>query len=340
MGPNSPITARIFELLQWPMVIVVLSLGAIAWLIHLGLRSRWNPTRRKLMVARFTRLLTSAGIGFVLFTLGGLAQHFEVSEWLTGPLGFVTLIVWMVVALRVARVLVLLWLFANSAREGVPLLLVDLFSVGATMVALAALVHRVFLIEVTSLLATSAVVSVVLGLALQDTLGNLFSGISIQIDRPFRLGDWIEVRSGSDKVSGQVMELTWRSTVLMAIGEELITIPNRTVAQGLVLNYSGRERPFVRVYIFRVPLESNVETARAALLDAARLTPGVLAEPPPSAFVAETTESWVALKLIIFINDFGTQFTIADQVQTRVLSIFAERGLALATARVKLDGAK
>ncbi len=340
MGPTSPVTARIFELLQWPMVAFVLGLTGLAWLIHLGLRGRWNPTRRKLMLARFTRLATTIGIGLVLFTLGGLALRFEATEWVTGPLGFVTLIVWLVVALRVARVLVLLWLFANSAREGVPLLLVDLFSVGATLVAFAALVHRVFLIEVTSLLATSAVVSVVLGLALQDTLGNLFSGISIQIDRPFRLGDWIEVRSGADKVSGQVMELTWRSTVLMAIGEELITIPNRTVAQGLVLNYSGRERPFVRVYIFRVPLEANVEAARSALLDAARGTQGVLEEPAPSALVAETTESWIALKLIVFIGDYGSQYSVADRVQTRALALLAERGLALATARVKLDGAK
>jgi small-conductance mechanosensitive channel len=336
MLPTS-VTERIFELLQWPGVALVLVATLACWVVNRLLRGRWTATRRSLMTARFIRLLQSLGLGLGLLGMAELLNRVAASAWLTGPLGFAALVTWLVACLRVARVAVLLWLFANSAREGVPLVLVDLFSAVATLVLGAALLHSVFLIEVTSLLATSAVASVVLGLALQDTLGNLFAGISLQVDRSFRLGDWVEVRSGADRIAGQVLELTWRSTVLLAISEEIITIPNRTVAQGLVLNFSGRERPFVRSHLFRVPLDADLAVVRAALVEAAKATPGVLAEPAPVPLLIETTESWVAVKMINYVRDYGQQFTVGDEFQSRALKLLEERGVKLATDRVLVE---
>lgn len=334
---STSVTERIFELLQWPGAALVLVLTAGCWGINLVLRGRWAVTRRALMTARFKRLVQSLLAGVALLGAAQVLERVAASAWVTGPVGFAALVTWIVICLRLARVAALLWLFANSAREGVPLVLVDLFSVVATLVLGGALLHAVFLVEVTSLLATSAVASVVLGLALQDTLGNLFAGISLQVDRSFRLGDWVEVRAGVEKMAGQVLELTWRSTVLLAIGEEIVTIPNRMVAQGLVLNFSGRERPFVRSHLFRVPLDADLQVVRTALLEAARETEGVLAEPSPVPLLIETTESWIALKMINYLNDYGRQFSIGDAYQTRALKKLEAAGVKLATARVLVE---
>lgn len=290
------------------------------------------------MRGEFHRLWLAVVVGVSLLalveTLRRLAPE---QDFLLGSLGFFTLVAWAVVAVRLIRTLVFEYLFASSMREGVPLLLVDLFTLGVSLILAASILHTVFLIEVTSILATSAVASIVLGLALQDTLGQLFAGISLQLDKPFRMGDWIEVRMGAERMSGQVQEVSWRATMLLAISEELITIPNKTMAQSQILNFSGRARPFIRSHLFRLPLSAPLALAKATLLEAAVNTPGVLAAPAPLPLLIETTESWVSVKLLYFIADYGGQFTVADAFLERALELLAKRGIALASDRMAVE---
>ena len=84
------------------------------------------------------------------------------------------------------------------------------------------------------LLTTSAVGAVVVGFALQDTLGNLFAGLAIQIEKPFRVGHWISV-AGSE---GQVQEITWRATKLRTKAGQFLIVPNGTMSKEAILNYS------------------------------------------------------------------------------------------------------
>ena len=311
--------------------------SVLAWLLNAVMRRRWSVSRHRLMAGEFHQLFISVLLSSVLTGGNALTQQHFLKHWLGTPLALFALVGWIIASLRIARIYVFEWLFANSAREGVPVLLVDLATLGASLLAGVTLLHKVFLIEVTSLVATSAVASVVLGLALQDTLGHLFAGISLQFDRPFRLGDWVEVRTGTERIAGQVVEVSWRATSLMAMGEELVLVPNKLVATGVVLNYSGRERPFVRTYIFRVPLTASVEGAKRALLEAAKQTPGVLVEPAPTVLLVDTTESWLSLKAICFVSDYGTQFTVGDAFQTRALRLLGERGIVLATTQLRVQ---
>lgn len=334
LGPS--LLSRILELTRWQVVLVVVVMSVVAWLVEAVMRHRWSATRRRLLAGQLTALRNSLMLGGG-FWLGVQALvKLEAPGWLVVGAGFISIVTWLHTGLRVARVFVLEWLFAKSEREGVPLLLVDIFSLVASAVLFGVLLHTVFLIEVTSLLATSAVVSMVLGLALQDTLGQLFAGISLQLDRPFRLGDWVEVRTGSERINGQVLEVSWRATVLLAISEELVTIPNKTMAQGLVLNFSGRERPFVRSHLFRVPLDADIELVKRLLRQAASETKGVLPDPRPVPLIIETTESWIAIKMVNFVSDYGGQFTIGDAYQTRALELLAKNGVRLAAPRVQI----
>lgn len=335
LGPT--LLERVVALNRWPLALVVLLLALAAWVAERSLRARWNASRLKLMEGQLLEMRDALAIAATLWGLGQLLQRFDAPEELVIGMGIVALVAWMYATLRAARVLVFQWLFAHSLSEGVPVLLVDLFSLAASVVFLGALLHTVFLIEVTSLLATSAVLSVVLGLALQDTLGQLFAGISLQLDRPFRLGDWVEVHTDSGRLAGQVMEVSWRATLLLAVGEELITIPNKTMAQGLVLNFSGRERPFVRGHLFRLPLDVDLALAKRLLLQAAMETKGIVHAPAPVPLVMETTESWVAVKLIAFVADFGGQFTIGDAFLTRALELLGAHGIRLAAPRLQLQ---
>lgn len=335
LGPT--VTARVLALLAWELGATLAVGAALAWGIDLALRRRWSEARARLMRGELARVRDAWLVGAGLAGLTAATERVGGPSWILSAVGLVALVAWIVTALRVARVLVFAWLFAQSTREGVPALLVDLFTLGASSIAAGALLHAVFEVEIASLLATSAVLSVVLGLALQDTLGHLFAGVALQLDRPFRIGDWIEVRAGSERVSGQVLEVSWRATQLLALGEELVTIPNKTVAQGLVLNFSGRERPFIRSHVVRLPLDAPIERAKALLVEAARETPGVLGEPAPTALVIETTESWVTVKVLTFIEAYGQQFAIGDAYHARALERLAAEGIALAAPRVRVE---
>ena len=82
-------------------------------------------------------------------------------------------------------------------------------------------------------MATTAVGAVVIGLALQDTLGNLFAGLAIQIEKPFRVGDWVTI-GGQD---GIVSEITWRATKMRTKAGNFVVVPNSMLAKDTITNY-------------------------------------------------------------------------------------------------------
>ena len=88
-------------------------------------------------------------------------------------------------------------------------------------------------------LASSAIVAAIAGFALQDTLGNAFAGIAIQIDKPFRVGHWIAV-GGHE---GRVTEVTWRATKIRTKAGNLVIVPNSTIAKEAINNYSEPTAP-------------------------------------------------------------------------------------------------
>ena len=94
-------------------------------------------------------------------------------------------------------------------------------------------------VEPGSILTTSALLTAVIGLALQDTLGNFVSGLALQMQRPFEVGDWVEVDPAH---AGQVTEVTWRATSIMTLDHVEVILPNATVAKSAIRNYSRPSR--------------------------------------------------------------------------------------------------
>ena len=101
----------------------------------------------------------------------------------------------------------------------------------AIIIALFALAATLFLQE--RMLATTAVGAVILGFALQDTLGNLFAGLAIQIEKPFRVGHWVTI--GGE--NGLVSEITWRATKIRTKAGNFVIVPNSALARDTITNY-------------------------------------------------------------------------------------------------------
>lgn len=251
-------------------------------------------------------------------------------------LGLASILWGATVFIKATRLFALEYLFFGHMRVGVPLLLVNILSLVLFLILATWIATAVFGLDIGPLLATSAIFSVILGLALQEPLGNLFAGVALQLDKPYELGDWIEVQTGSQKISGRVDEITWRATHLVAITEEIITIPNRVIAAAQIFNFAARTRPLVRSQFYRFKHNEKIEPLRKTLVGVASQVRGIMFNPAPLTHITEVNENWVSIKLIYFVDDYGGQFTIASDLNAAVLQKLESLNIELASQRVTL----
>lgn len=130
----------------------------------------------------------------------------------------------------------LLWSNLVGRKRGiqVPRLLIDVFNVTVLAGVLLLILYRIFDVNLTALVVTSTVVSAVIGLSLQDTLGNIVAGLALQLDRPFAIGDWANI-NGQE---GEIMRMNWRTITLRTIDNNHIVVSNANSARHDIVNYS------------------------------------------------------------------------------------------------------
>lgn len=331
----------LYGLLELEPFILLGALIAITWIFYKFFLKEASDERHRSIRNHFRTLLRHYVILAFLFLLFIFMQTSEPQIGRFAKfipyVAFLTFVWGNVVFVKTSRLIVLQYLFLGSMKHGVPLLLVNIFSLILSIVLVFWGITHVFGLEVGPLLATSAAASVILGLALQDTLGNLFAGISLQLDRNFEIGDWLEITSGIQKATGQVREITWRSTTLVGFSDELITFPNRFMANAQISNFSPPDNPIVRRQIFRLAFGQNIELAKQILERTVAGVGEIRGIPAPWAYVSDTNEHWVELKIIYFIDNYGSQFNIGDKVYVRGIEALKAQGIKLARQVVELS---
>lgn len=248
---------------------------------------------------------------------------------------FVALIFMSVAVIRLAQIVVYLYLFFKNMSQGIPRLIANLFTVVFSIIVICFIASEIFAINLTAMLATSAVFSLVLGLALQDTLGNLFSGVAIQIGQPFKLGDWIEVNTESKKWVGQIQEITWRATFISGFSDEWIMIPNKTIAQSQIIIFSNDNKPLRHSQAFRIEYDADVELIKKTMVDAIRGIPDVLQEPSPRVLMTETADSWITIKIFYSTRDYAIRYRTGDLVIQNILQAFKAQKIRVATSKIQ-----
>ncbi len=162
------------------------------------------------------------------------------------------------------------------------------------------LIFRIVLqMDLSGVLATSAVVSVILGLALQDTLQNFFAGISLHVEQPFHIGDAIKV----DNLVGRVESVTWRTTAIRTNDNSIIIFPNSHVARAHVeiFPYGNLNRRILR---FPAPYSVPPETIIPLVREAAQAVPNVSQERTPVVRIHEFADSSITYELLYWVKDY------------------------------------
>ena len=203
---------------------------------------------------------------------------------------------------------------AGSWQANVPKLFRDLSRIFLILCGIALVLSVVWGTDLGGLIAALGVGSIVIGLALQDTLGNLFSGIALLFERPFTEGDWIEV----DDVVGKVIEINWRSVHILTRELEMLVIPNAVLAGATIRNYRRPQKLHVEVVEVGFSYNDPPNKVKRVMKDIALSTKGVLARPEPVIQTISYDDSSIGYKVRLFLSDYDRVPQIRDEFVTRV----------------------
>jgi small-conductance mechanosensitive channel len=190
----------------------------------------------------------------------------------------VLVVAWWLVSARVV-VAVLYFTLRHDRGHRSAKLVVDLTAAAIYVGAALIVLTSVLALPVAGLVATSGVVAIVLGLALQSTLADVFSGIAVDIEAPFQVGD--RISCGAD-IEGRVIETNWRSIRVQTDGEDIAIIPNSVMAKLQIVNRSVPSRRRMVSAQVRCPATVDPERVIQVLDEATLLCPAILEAPPSS----------------------------------------------------------
>ena len=209
-------------------------------------------------------------------------------------------------------------------RQILPLLekLTSIFLIGTALI----ITLKHFNYDILSFVAALGIGSLAIGMAAKDTLANMISGFALMIDRPFRIGDRIQLTGGQ---WGDVVDIGLRSTKIKTADNTLLIIPNSELCNSMVINMAFPEpRTKVRLTI-GVAYGSNVTEVKNLLVEIALSLPEVEKDPQPEAFFASFGDSSLNMSLFFWVSDYTKVIPVTDGVNTMIVSRFNESGVQI-----------
>jgi small-conductance mechanosensitive channel/CRP-like cAMP-binding protein len=194
----------------------------------------------------------------------------------------------------------------------------------AAIVVLAFLVTT-FVLRDTGLVAASAASAVVVGFALQDTLGNAFAGLAIQIEKPFRVGHWIRV----GEHVGVVEEITWRATKLRTRAGAFVIVPNSVISKEAIVNFNEPVRPVRFSLDIGATYAKGPNDVREALFEAVHRSSLALREPKPVVHLVDFGNSAIVYRVKFWVAEFAEEDAALDEVRTAIYYSFARNGIEI-----------
>src|SRR6202140_1449307 len=199
----------------------------------------------------------------------------------------------------------------------------DLLAALIYLAAIFAIIADVFDLPVRGLLATSCALAIIMGMALQSSVGDVFSGIVLNIERPYRVGDWIIL---DDSVQGKVIETNWRATHILTGNQDVAIVPNSVIAKSKLVNCSTPTK--IHGASIRVKLEPSLTPAAGCnLLKEVLLgSTHILRTPEPSVTIKDLSAEMIDFELSYAVADVSAVDRAQNELFDRVYRAAAAAG--------------
>jgi small-conductance mechanosensitive channel/CRP-like cAMP-binding protein len=233
---------------------------------------------------------------------------------------------WFWTAWFLVAVLRAVLVFQRSPREAK--LLQDLLAGLIYLAALFAIVSYVFDLPIQGLLATSGIVAIILGLALQSTLGDVFSGVVLSFSRPYRPGDWVSIDGGTD---GRVIELNWRATYILTARRDLAIVPNSTIAKSKIINVSSPSGLHGTTVSVQVDARTPPSRCSEILEHAIRNSQLIVSAPAPTITVKAINATYTEFDIAFFVEELASTVKAQNELLDFIYRHLAAAEIDLAT---------
>jgi small-conductance mechanosensitive channel len=320
-----------------PLVVfaLVVALGYVARRLLLRALTAWydkSKNRTGLLLAESLRgpILIWVLILAVHLALQSSSLPVRFTSWSTEPLRVLFILSLTLMSMRFAGELIR---YHGSQIPGAT----PVTTLSQTLAQLTVLIIGVLIIlnqlriSITPILTALGVGGLAVALALQDTLSNLFAGFYVAVARQVRLGDYIKMDGGPE---GYVSDISWRSTTIQTLGNNLVFVPNSKLAQAIVTNYHLPEKRLPVQLQVGVSYDSDPWHVERVLLEVAaavaREAPGMLSEPAPSvSWEPGFGDSSLGLSLNYSVSDFAAQYGVRNQLRQRIFERFREERIQM-----------
>ena len=206
------------------------------------------------------------------------------------------------------------WYFEDRRKVPVPKFIREVTGLLLFVVTILLVIQFVYGKPVPGLLAASGVVGIILGFALQDSLGNIIAGFALQFGRPFSVGDWLHI----DNQHAQAVEINWRSTRFVTNDAVQLDVPNQQIVRQTIVNYhGGGPRHAMRLEI-ALDYDAPPNRVKDTLAHAAASAAGVLADPLPAVFLKSFGDSGVVYEIRFWLDDHRVYNSAADAIRTNI----------------------
>lgn len=185
-------------------------------------------------------------------------------------------------------------------------------------------------ISIAPIITALGVGGLAVALALRDTLANLFSGIHIMVEKAIKIGDYVKLESG---LEGYVEDVTWRTTRIKTLQNNIIIIPNEKLVQAIVTNYDLQDKKVAVTIQVGVSYNSDIEKVEAILLEIGKNVISNFKEAagdePVVRFNPGFTDSALVFTLILYAKEFSNQYKIQSEVRKAIFKRFKAENIEI-----------
>jgi small-conductance mechanosensitive channel len=216
-------------------------------------------------------------------------------------------------------------LLVGRLKMEIPHILSDVLLIAVLFVSILAIFYYKTDLDITGVFTTAGVLSIVIGLALQDTLGNVFAGLALQTERPYHVGDWISFGA----FEGVVMDVSWRSTQFRTRSNDIVTVPNSTLSKEVFVNYSSPSRVSARLVDIGVHYRHPPAEVKRVLLAACREVEGILERPAPLVRLKTFGDFAITYEVKFWIRDYAAVQDLEEAFRTVVWYAFRRENIEI-----------
>jgi small-conductance mechanosensitive channel/CRP-like cAMP-binding protein len=210
-------------------------------------------------------------------------------------------------------------------RREIPRILRDLLQ-GVAYLITAALVLTRSEVDVTKVFTASVLTTAVIGLALQETLGNVMAGLALQLERDFEIGDWISL---DDRISGRIREVRWRATTIVSKNGDLMMIPNSAITRATIVNYSRPTTAHRQWISVRVHFRHPPARVREVIVEAVKALAFVRADPPADCILHEFKDDASIYSIRYWMDDVQRDDSMDSAVRSAIWYALHRAGMEI-----------